>query len=123
MKITNENNAFATIAGGQRILVIDVGFLKSVNGRCGTKWGAISIIAHEVGHHLSNFRGLDGTNISHAKELAADYYSGFILTKLGSSQEAAVKAMKLIGSDADSQSHPARNTRVDSIINGWNDGQ
>ena len=50
-----EDNAFAAVSNGRRVLVVDVGFLQKVNRTSRTQWAAIQIVAHEVGHHISGF--------------------------------------------------------------------
>lgn len=112
-----EDNAYAMISrDGRRMLVIDVGFLEVVNQQCGSDWGAIQIIAHEVGHHLAGFNA-----DSHKGELDADYWSGYVLQKLGAARSAAIKAIMYYGSDVDSDSHPNRTKRARTIEEGWDD--
>lgn len=112
-----EDNCFATISkDGNRMLIADADFLEQVNQHSGTKWGAISVLAHEVGHHISGF---DRYSDDHQSELDADYWSGYILNKLGSSENASVKCMLTIGSEQDSDSHPNKYARVASIKVGW----
>ena len=118
MLAKNENNARALLQNNQRYLIIDVDFLVNVNDRCHNRWAAISIIAHEIGHHISNFEGS-----AHEKELKADYWSGYILQKLGASQSSACIAMQLIGSNNDSSSHPNKFRRIQSIKQGFADAE
>lgn len=113
-----EGNCFATIANGQRLLVIDVDFLENVNRTADTEWAAISIIAHEIGHHVAGFSGT-----SHENELAADYWSGYALKKLGAGESATIKAMEHFGSEADSESHPNKYSRIESIRKGYEDAK
>jgi hypothetical protein len=51
----------------------------------------------------------------------ADYWSGYILKKLGASQTASVKCIRHFGSTEDSDSHPNKRRRERLIANGWND--
>jgi hypothetical protein len=115
--VRNLDNAMAKIQNGRRMLIIDVDFLEKVNRSCGSEWCAIQIIAHEIGHHISGFQ-----QDSHKEELTADYWSGFILAKLGSSKSAALKAMETYGSTRDSSTHPNKFKRKDAIGRGWEDG-
>ncbi|MEO6232677.1 MAG: tetratricopeptide repeat protein [Ferruginibacter sp.] len=52
-----------------------------------TNWSVISIFAHEIGHHLFHHTDKRPINYrqSHLRELEADFFSGFILYKLGGS--------------------------------------
>src|SRR5207302_1886548 len=81
-----EDNAFATIASGRKVLVVDVDFLDQLNRVSRTQWAAIQVIAHEIGHHIAGF-----LPNPHLSELSADYWSGQALQRLGSSETAARK--------------------------------
>jgi hypothetical protein len=117
--VKNTNNCAATTTGGGgRILIIDSNFLAEVNQKSGTEWAAISIIAHEVGHHISGFGRYDSSLKS---ELDADYWSGFILQKLGASEEASVKCMKQYGTSTNTKTHPNKTARIESIKEGYRD--
>lgn len=118
MIANDENNAMATVAGGKRLLIIDVGFLSKMNGIAGTNWGAIQIIAHEVGHHIAGF-----SSDNHRAELNADYWSGQALQRLGSSEAVSTKAIMAVGTEEDTESHPNKYRRSDMILAGWNDAK
>lgn len=112
----DEDNAFATIAGGRKIIVADVGFLQKVNQFAHTQWGAIQVLSHELGHHIAGF-GMD----SHRNELNADYWSGQALQRLGSARNAATAAILAVGSETDTPSHPNKYRRAQIIAQGWDD--
>jgi hypothetical protein len=112
----NEHNAFATVAGGRKILVVDVDFLESVNRIAGTEWAAIQIISHEVGHHISGF-----LSDRHKSELNADYWSGQTLQRLGAAESASTAAILTVGSEVDTPTHPNKYKRADVIRRGWID--
>ncbi len=114
----DEDNAMATVAGGKRVLIIDVGFLQKLNRLSGTQWGAIQVIAHEVGHHIAGFTG-----DRHSAELNADYWSGQALQRLGSSPAAATSAILAVGTDEDTESHPNKRRRAQKILAGWEDAR
>lgn len=111
-----EDNAFATVADGQKILGVDVDFLSRMNRQVGTQWAAIQVIAHEVGHHIAGFGGNQ-----HRSELNADYWSGQALQRLGSAKNAATAAILAVGTEIDSPSHPNKHTRARTIARGWDD--
>jgi hypothetical protein len=111
-----EDNAFATVAGGRKILVVDVGFLEKLNRVSGTEWGAIQVIAHEIGHHIAGF-----SDDRHRAELNADYWSGQSLQRLGSARASAARAMHTFGADFDTSTHPNKRRRVTAIERGWDD--
>lgn len=112
----NEDNAFATVAGGRKILVVDVGFLEKLNRVARTEWGAIQVIAHEIGHHIAGF-----SDDRHRAELNADYWSGQSLQRLGSARTAATSAMRSFGADIDTPTHPNKRRRIAVIERGWDD--
>jgi len=113
-----ENNAFATVANGRKILVVDVDFLDSMNRNTHNEWSAIQVIAHEVGHHVSGF-----TPVAHVNELNADYWSGQTLQRLGSSLTSATTLIMRVGTEVDTNSHPNKYRRRDAITQGWNDAE
>ncbi|MDQ3535579.1 MAG: membrane-binding protein, partial [Bacteroidota bacterium] len=84
-----------------------------------TDWAAISILAHEIGHHLNGHTMMTkGGNP--ALELEADEFSGFVLRKMGASLVEAQKAMKLISDVIGSATHPKRSLRLTAIAKGYN---
>lgn len=111
-----DDNAMAAVAGGRRIIVFDVGFLARLNRVVGTRWSAISVVAHEVGHHIAGF-----SHDRHRSELNADYWSGQSLQRLGSSKRAATRTILRIGTDWDTRTHPNRHARAAKIERGWED--
>jgi len=89
-----------------------------INSATGNKWAAISILAHEIGHHL-NGHTLDKVGSRPQTELEADEFSGFVLRKMGATLEEAQSAMALIASMKGSHTHPAKNDRLAYIATGW----
>ena len=117
----DEDNCFATIAaGGKRMIIADHLFLNRVNKMAGTEWAAISIIAHEIGHHVAGFSRRPKQTDS---ELDADYWSGYVLQKLGAGKDASIKCIMTFGTDYDTSSHPNRYSRAATIKKGWEDAE
>lgn len=114
----NENNAFATVSNGRKLLVVDVGFVRNINRIAGTEWGAIQVIAHEVGHHIAGF-----SDDRHRSELNADYWSGQVCQRLGSARDAAQRTILAVGSPVDTPTHPNKQRRADIIGRGWDDAK
>lgn len=100
-------NAMAVIKARQRYILYDPNFMLNMTASTGTSWAAISILAHEVGHHL-NGHTLEATGSRPPSELEADKFSGFVLQKLGSNLGNATAAMKAFGSEQGSTTHPAK---------------
>lgn len=113
-------NAAAVIMDGKRYVLYNERFLAALNNAVKTDWGGISILAHEIGHHL-NGHTLDRGGSNPADELEADEFSGFVLRKMGASVEEAVAALKLISDEEGSYTHPGRSPRLAAITQGWND--
>jgi hypothetical protein len=113
------NNAYAAIIRNQRYIVYDNNFLENLDAYAGTKWASISVLAHEMGHHYRN-HVVDRQGSTPPKELEADYFSGYVMAKMGASQAEARAAMEKIAATRSSASHPARADRLSAIAQGWN---
>lgn len=113
------NNAYATIIRNQRYIVYDNRFLEKLDSYAGTKWASISVLAHEMGHHYYNHT-LTNTGSTPPTELEADFFSGFVMAKMGASLQEAEAAMSKIASPQSSSSHPAKADRLNAIAKGWN---
>lgn len=116
----NTENCFATVVDGQRYIVYDGAFMKRVENMTNTDWSAISIVAHEIGHHLQGHT-INATGSRPKKELEADRFSGFVMQRLGASLDEALIAIKTLGDDKPSYSHPAKASRIEAIRQGWVD--
>ncbi len=105
----------------ERFIFYNATFMQQIKARSGNYWSLMSILAHEVGHHLAFHVEIPGRN--HEFELEADYFSGFVLGKLGATLDEAQAAMRGIGSPQASESHPALGDRLQIITIGWTDGR
>jgi len=112
------SNAMAVIMNNKRFVLYNPGFINSISKATGTKWSAVSVLAHEIGHHLYS-RIVNGRTVSLSTELEADEFSGYILRKLGATLEESQAAMKVLASDRATRTHPARYTRLSYIEKGW----
>jgi hypothetical protein len=113
------DNAYATIIRNQRYIIYDNRFLESLDRYAGTKWASISVLAHEMGHHYRN-HVVSSAGSTPPKELEADYFSGYVMAKMGATVNEAKAAMEQIASPRASATHPAKADRLVSIANGWN---
>ncbi|MBO2012612.1 membrane-binding protein [Hymenobacter negativus] len=119
LRATREvDNAAAVVYNGKRFLLYNPDFLNSVNHAGHTDWAGISILAHEMGHHLNGHTLRDGGS-QPADELEADEFSGFVLRKLGASLAQAQAAMATVSDDQGSSTHPGRSPRLAAIGEGW----
>ena len=119
----NSNNAAAGISteepyANRRIILYDPLFLQKIE-RQTDEWGPMSIMAHEIAHHLLG-HSVFGAGSKPSFELDADFYTGFILNRLGADLEQAQAALRLIASPSGSSSHPPLHKRLDAIGLGWN---
>lgn len=112
-------NAAAVVYGNERYVFYNPKFIESVKQSTNTNWGGISIMAHEIGHHLSGHTLKEGGSRPDM-ELQADEFSGFVLRKMGASLEEAQVAMKTLAGEYGSATHPAKRQRLEHIANGWN---
>jgi hypothetical protein len=111
-------NAAAVNYDGKRYLLYNPDFVAAVNQAGRTDWAGISILAHEMGHHL-NGHTLRGGGSQPQDELEADEFSGFVLRKMGASLAQAQAALAAIATDEGSPTHPGRRPRLAAIGAGW----
>jgi len=118
----NVKNAMVTMqktaSGWQFLILYNQEFMKLAKDVTKTDWSTLSILAHEIGHHLNGHttgRGSGGP----ADELDADEFSGFVLSRMGADLKQAQAAMALLGSNSASPSHPAKSARLTAIAKGW----
>jgi hypothetical protein len=85
-----------------------------------TNWAMVQTLAHEVGHHLSFHEGGYSYDIAanHGQELEADYFSGYILARMGASLQDATSSDRAIEQPA-SATHPSSAQRIAVISQGW----
>lgn len=118
VQAANVPNAAAWINESRRYILYNPTFIQSVRVSTRTDWAAISILAHEIGHHL-NGHTLTREGSRPNTELEADEFSGFALRKMGASLDEAQAAMRLLASEQGSATHPPRNQRLSAIQRGW----
>ncbi|GAA4382792.1 membrane-binding protein [Hymenobacter koreensis] len=111
-------NAAAVVYGGKRYLLYNPQFVAAVNRAGRTDWAGISILAHEMGHHL-NGHTLRSGGSNHSDELEADEFSGFVLRKMGASLAESQTAMAVVAQETNSPTHPGRSVRLGAIGRGW----
>ena len=91
------NNAYATIIRNRRYIIYDNDFLENLDAYARTKWASVSVLAHEMGHHYRNHT-VDTRGSTPPKEIEADYFSGYVMAKLGATLNEARAAMEQIAS-------------------------
>ena len=117
IKAASVSNAEAVIDGEKRYLLYSQSFMLRTNNM--SDWAAISILAHEIGHHLSSHT-LSKEGGRKQTELEADKFSGFALYKMGATLEQAQLAIQaLVSENAASKLYPPKSARLAAIANGW----
>lgn len=111
-------NAAAVVNGSIRHIFYNPRFIQSVERSTRTDWSSISILAHEIGHHL-NGHTLTRQGSRPKTELEADRFSGFVLRKMGASLSEAQAAVRVLSNPQGSFTHPPRNERLLAIEDGW----
>jgi hypothetical protein len=112
-------NAAAITLRGKRFIAYNPQFIAKLNSAAGNKWASVSVLAHEIGHHL-NGHTIANTGSQPPLELEADEFSGFVLQKMGASLSQAQAAMKIAANYKPSLTHPGQRDRLVAIEKGWN---
>lgn len=119
----NINNAVAkniqTSSGEKvRYILYDNAFFDRIDQKAANDWASISILAHEIAHHL-NGHSLNNKGSNHRFELEADFSSGFYLAKMGATLEQAQSAIQTLRYEKATATHPAKADRLKEIEKGW----
>ena len=117
----NVPNAAAVIHNRERMILYNPSFIQDVGRRTRNDWAAVSIMAHEMAHHI-NGHTVEGKGSRHNIELDADWSSGNWLARAGASLEDAQIAMKTLFDARGSETHPSRSRRLQAIEEGWREG-
>lgn len=119
----NINNALAIVDNGIRYILYDPEFLNSITNNS-KYWGNMSILAHEVGHHINGHTLSSSVSAYEMRiqELEADEFSGFVMHKLGATLEQATETIAAISPSGDDtySSHPNKERRINAITKGYN---
>jgi len=119
LREANVLNLEATISHRKRYISYNPEFINQVNAVAKDKWAVMTLLAHEVAHHLEGHT-VRKCGSKPTLELEADEFAGFILHKMGASLEQSQEVMKYIAAIKTSKTHPARASRMLAIETGWN---
>ena len=114
MECPNTDNCFAATRDGERLIVYDAKFFDKLNSVTKSNWASLSILAHEIGHHLQGHTIRSGGS-DHSRELEADEFSGFVMYQLGATLTQAQTAIANTTAEYSTSSHPPRSTRLKAI--------
>lgn len=118
IKAANVPNAMAQVIQGERYILYDETFMEQIYNQTGDYWAQVSILAHEIGHHLSGHTlGRGGSRPE--LELQADKFSGSVLFRLGATLEQAQAAVSTLPDNIESTTHPAKSARMTAIAVGY----
>ncbi len=122
--VVRENTAIPTaiafIKGHKRWIEYNPAVISGIIDSANTDWSAVSILAHEIAHHLLGHT-LEPGKGHPGDELACDLYSGFILNAMGATLEESLAAMRVAGHKLDTLHHPSKEARLEAIRQGWMD--
>lgn len=112
-------NAAAVVVNEERYIIYNKDFFNKVQKITNSKWAAISILAHEIGHHLQGHTIQEGGSRPRI-ELEADKFSGFVLNLMGASLGESQIAIRKLASNEETKTHPSKSVRLQSIEEGYN---
>ena len=122
--IVRENAAIPTaiafIKGHKRCIEYNPSVIAGITDSARTDWSAVSILAHEIAHHLLGHT-LETGKRNPGDELSCDLYSGFILNAMGATLDESLAAMRVVGHKLDTLHHPSKEARLEAIRQGWKD--
>ncbi len=111
--------ACATIppGSGQKYILYNEDFIKTIDLTSKSNWPSIFILAHEIGHHL-NGHTFNPSGNRQLLELDADEFAGFVLFKLGATLNETKLAINTLP-EAGNSTHPSRSARLQASTVGW----
>ena len=124
IKAADIKNAVATTEGKQRYILYSTIFLENFKKEAKTQWAAFCVLAHEIGHHLSNHDLQEKTpSVRKRFELEADRFAGGIMFRLGATLEEAQAGVNTFSLENESQTHPPKRARLEALAVGWKQAQ
>lgn len=116
-------NALATMdERGHRVIYYNPAFIREISSYGSPKWSQISVILHEIGHHLLGHIFEYDQNFK-ARELEADEFSGFLIYRMGATLQEAQLVASEYAQNWETPTHPARDQRLAAIARGWTKAQ
>lgn len=129
--INTNDIGISFIDNNKRYILLNEGLLDGLQKSNKDYWANLSVLAHEIGHHLDGhtlINEISKTNYAYQqweKEWIADFYSGYILSKMGATVDEAISGVKRIipedywQNSPNVASHPDRYSRIVTIKNGY----
>lgn len=119
----NVEKVTAYVNDNERILEYNPEFMQKIEGD--TNWHGISVLARQIGHHLSKHELING-EATVEEELEADKYAGYVLQKMGASLEEAISALEKAATENSSSNSLLKsslNARLASLSSGWKNAE
>lgn len=113
-------NVKAYIENNERVLEYNPEFMEKLQGD--TNWPGISVLARQIGHHLSNHE-LENGEPTIQEEIEADKYAGFVLYKMGADLDEAIAALEISMKEDSLNKGISKNARLASLTKGWNNAK
>ncbi|MCB0484229.1 MAG: M48 family metalloprotease [Flavobacteriales bacterium] len=114
-------NVVAYMRQGKRYVAYNPSFLLRLRNKAESDWAVYSVVSHEIGHHLAGHTETSGRT-NPGNELAADYFSGFVLRRMGANLDEALLALlslRALGEIRDTVYHPPFAARLLAVKEGW----
>lgn len=114
-------NAAAMVKDGVPVLLINPSWISQIGGG----WTTAFVLSHEIGHHLLGHLTLTVSKTPAAsitlgqKELEADEFAGFVLGRMGASEEEATEAVSKLSNEVETEIYPGRAKRLVAVTAGW----
>ena len=109
-------NVQAYVEHNERVLEYNPEFIEKLNTDSG--WPGLSVLARQIGHHLSN-HDLENGVPSIEEEIEADKYAGFVLYKMGADLDQAIEALNIVIKEDSVEVGISKNSRLASLTKGW----
>jgi hypothetical protein len=113
----NVPNAAAVIHEQKRYILYSLLFLQKIREQTATDWAGMTILAHEIGHHLNGHTLTDGGSRP-ALELEADTFAGRAVKLMGGTLDQALAAYQPMPVEG-SETHPPKSARLEAVTAGW----
>lgn len=121
LKSADVLNMEALVTKRKRYILYNPGFVTWLANSTHDKWAAMTLLAHEVGHHL-NGHTIRRVGSRPDVELEADEFAGFVLARMGATLEKAQEVMYFVATREGSDTHPGREARLKAIERGYLNG-
>ncbi len=113
----NIPNAAAVIHDQKRYILYSLLFIQKIRETTATDWAALTILAHEIGHHL-NGHTLSASGSRPTLELQADTFAGHAVQRIGGTLDEALAAYQGMSAEG-TDTHPPRSARLEAVTRGW----